>query len=780
MKTIRLLRRLAAILAGLALAGWIVLMQYDPAGVATAVRTAVFDHYQQLSPRAYRDPALTAETGVVTVDIGRSSLDQAGPWPWPRTRIATLVQDILDDGARAVVLETPFEGPDATSPREVVQEWLASPGADLDQVMRLEEAAAGLPDHDTVLARAIAAGPVVTAFSLTDDANPLVPVAKAPVTARGGSLQRHVPERTGMVPSLRALEDASRGTGARTLLSGPADDGIVRQVPLLERVGPVVVPGLALEALRVAEDAGGILALVIRPDGELGFGSRTGIDRITVGTKQFPTDPDGSLWLHYTPPGNTPELPAWQVLTGHPDTSVLDGAIVFVTATAEGPAAYVKTPLGDTVPRVVPHAQALEQMLLGHYLWRPNWALPAEQVFLLIAGVATLALLVVFGTLWGALFATLSAAGAVAAGWYAFTGPLWLIDPALPVIGLALVLAIGAGVNLMRRNATERFIRAQFSDRLPAAQVTRLVRQPEAAAPDGRLAEVTALAADIRGFHRVAEPFGSDAKGLARLVTDIHAPLARVILKHDGMLDRYMGGGLTALWNAPLPNEEHTLKACRAALRMVAELEPVNRDLERHAQAAHRPFIPVSMSIGIERGEAIVGNLGAAQQYDYSGVGGAVSEAQLLQRLSRRYGPAVIVGAAARDEVRDKFALLEIDQLRLDGRLDPWRVYALLGDPILRASPKFRALEEAHTAFFKAYRARDWARARQIIAECRKLSGAIPTLYDLYEERIARLQETPPPDGWMGVHEIADLLAPAKSKVAIGKPEPADLGEAPV
>ena len=788
MTTIRLLRRLAAILASLALAGWIVLMQYDTAGIATAARTAVFDLYQQLSPRPYRDPALTTGTGVVYVDIGRTSLEQVGPWPWPRTRIAALVDAALDAGARAVVLEMPFEWPDATSPREAVQEWLASPDLDLDQIMRLEEAASGLPDHDAVLARAVAGGPVVIGFSLTDDANPLTPVAKAPVTARGGSLDAHVPERAGMVASLKALEDAANGTGARTLLSGPANDGIVRQVPLLERVGPVVVPGLALEALRVAENAGGIIAIIVRPDRDLAFGSRTGIARITVGSKEFPTDPDGSLWLHYTPTGSTPALAAWQVLGGHPDTRRIDGAIVFVTATAEGRSAYARTPLGDEVPRVVAHAQALEQMLLGHYLWRPGWALPAEQVFLLVAGVATLALLVMAGTLWGALFAVLSAGAAMAAGWYAFTGKLWLVDPALPVAGLALVLVIGSGINLMRRNATETFIRAQFSDRLPPAQIARLVRTPAAAAPDGRETDVTALAAGVRGFHRVAEPFGSDAKGLARLVNDIHTPLARCILKHDGMLDRYVGGGLTALWNVPLPNEQHTLKTCHAALRMVAELEPVNRDLERHAHSAHRPFIPVSMSIGIERGTAIVGNLGAAHQYDFSGVGGAVNEAQLLQRLSRRYGPAIIVGAAARDRVRDKFALLEIDQLRLDSRIDPWRIYALLGDPIMGASPKFRALDEAHKAFFKAYRARDWARARQVIAECRKLSGAIPTLYDLYDERIARFEQTPPPDGWAGVHEIADLLAPAKSKVTLGSPDAAprnapdadETGEAPV
>lgn len=779
MKTIQLLRRLAAALAGIALAGWIVLMQYDPSGVATTVRLAVFDYYQNASSRPYRDPALSTGTGVMYVDVDRASLQLIGPWPWPRTRFATLTDKALAKGARAVVFETPFEWPDATSPAEAVQEWLANPELDLDQIARLQDAASDLPDHDGVLANAIARGPVVTAFSLSDETNSLIPVRKAPISARGGDLTQFVPEREGMSPSLKSLEDVASGNGARTLSSGPGNDDVIRQVPLLERVSGSIVPSLSVEAIRVSEGAKGILGLVTKPDSSLGFGRRPGLQRIAVGTKEFPTDPDGGLWLHYTKDEPTRHLPAWKVLGDHPDADRLKDAIVFVSATVQGAEAFVQTPV-STMPRVEAHVQVLEQMLLGHYLWRPDWAQPAEQVYLLVTGVALLALLITAGTLWATLFGTLAIAGALWAGWFSFTSKLWLVDPVLPVTGLVIVFLIGSSMNLMRRNATERFIRSQFADRLAPKHISTLVRNPAAAAPAGRGTMVTAVSADVRGFHRVAEPFGEDAPALANLVNDIHDPLTRCVLRHDGLVDRFVGGGMNALWNAPLEREDHTIQAGHAALRMVAELEPVNRNLENAAQRAHRPFIPVSMSIGIERGQSVVGNLGAEKVYDFSGIGGAVNEAQLLQRLSRQYGPAIIVGAEARDEIKDKFALLEIDQLRLDGRIDPWRVYALLGDPIMGASPKFKALEEAHTALFKAYRARNWKGARQVVEQCRNLSGAIPTLYDLYDERINRFEATPPPEDWNGVHELADLLSPAKSKVAIGKPEPGELGEAQV
>jgi len=564
MRTIQLLRRLAAALAGFALAGWLVVMQYDPAGIATTVRLVVFDYYQNASPRPYRDPKVSTGTGVVYVDVDRASLERVGPWPWPRTRFASLTDKILAREARAVVFETAFEWPDATSPAEAVQEWLANPELDIDQIARLQEASIGLPDHDMVFARAIARGPVVTAFSLSNDANALVPVRKAPISARGGDLSEFLRQRPGMAPSLKSLEEVASGNGARTLSAGPGSDGVTRQVPLLEKVSATVIPSLSVEAIRVSEGARGVIGFVTRADGDLKFGRRPGLDRIVVGNRELPTDPDGGLWLHYTQAEPSRSLPAWKVLSDHPDASGLANAIVFVSATVQGSEAFIDTPVG-TVPRVEAHVQAVEQMLLGHYLWRPNWALPAEQVYLLIAGVALLALLITAGTLWAILFGALAVAGAFAGGWFAFTSKLWLVDPILPVTGLIAVLLIGSTMNLMRRNATEQFVRAQFADRLAPKHISALVRNPAAAAPAGRSVEVTALSADVRGFHRVAEPFNDDPQGLATLVNDIHEPLTRCVLRHDGMVDRFVGGGMNALWNAPVAREDHTIQACHAA-----------------------------------------------------------------------------------------------------------------------------------------------------------------------------------------------------------------------
>jgi adenylate cyclase len=218
----------------------------------------------------------------------------------------------------------------------------------------------------------------------------------------------------------------------------------------------------------------------------------------------------------------------------------------------------------------------------------------------------------------------------------------------------------------------------------------------------------------------------------------------------NGMVDRTVGDTLYAVWNAPYDVADHASKACDAALRMVENLEALNEFLETDALRQHLSHVPLSLSIGIDSGTAITGNMGAILRFDYGVLGEPVSFAAHLQRNARNYGPAIIVGEGTQRVIGDRYALLEIDLISTPRHPEGRRVYALLGDPIMRANPKFRALQEAHALIFSAYRNQRWADARAAIAECRKLNGAIPTLYDFYEARISQYETVPPGDHWNG------------------------------
>lgn len=142
--------------------------------------------------------------------------------------------------------------------------------------------------------------------------------------------------------------------------------------------------------------------------------------------------------------------------------------------------------------------------------------------------------------------------------------------------------------------------------------------------------------------------------------------------------------------------------------------------------------------------------MGAFLRFDYGVLGEPVSFGAYLQSTARKYGPAIIVGEGTQRMIGDRYALLEIDLISTPRHPEGRRVFALLGDPIMRANPKFRALQEAHALIFSAYRNKRWADARAAIIECRKLNGAISTLYDFYDARITQYETNSPGEYWNG------------------------------
>ncbi|MDE2291402.1 MAG: CHASE2 domain-containing protein, partial [Elusimicrobia bacterium] len=217
-------------------------------GELEALRLRVFDAYMRAAPRAW-DPA----SPVRIVDIDEASLARLGQWPWPRTLLARLTRRLTDLGAAAVVYDVVFAEPDRTSPEALAAALPPSP--ELDAVRR---SLARLPSHDGVFARAVGAGPVVTGFALSPAAGGRTPEHKAgflfAAGTTGETLADDLPDLYhGAVPDLAPIEKAASGNGCFSIVPDP--DGVHRRVRMLFRLGDDVYPGLAVEALRVAQGA---------------------------------------------------------------------------------------------------------------------------------------------------------------------------------------------------------------------------------------------------------------------------------------------------------------------------------------------------------------------------------------------------------------------------------------------------------------------------------------------------------------------------------------------
>ncbi|MDA0702365.1 MAG: adenylate/guanylate cyclase domain-containing protein [Proteobacteria bacterium] len=329
-----------------------------------------------------------------------------------------------------------------------------------------------------------------------------------------------------------------------------------------------------------------------------------------------------------------------------------------------------------------------------------------------------------------------------------------LFDPLHPSLVILAVYLVESGLIFLRTEGERRWVRNAFAHYLSPAVVDQLAADPDRLALGGEMRDMTVLFCDIQGFTGISEGF--DAQSLTRFLNRFLTPMTDVLLAHGATIDKYMGDAIMAFWNAPLVAPGHARRGAEAALAMTERLADLNREWAAAAKAEGRQPMPVRIGLGLNTGRCCVGNLGSDQRFDYSVIGDEVNLASRLEGQTRIYGVPAILGEETAQEA-DGLALIDLDLVRVKGKANPTRIFALLGGATLAADPAFSTFATAHTALLAAHRARDWDAAGSLIVECRGLAPAdLAMLYDLYAARIAAFRAAPPPEDWDGVHIALD------------------------
>lgn len=685
-----------------------------------------FDGYQQIKPR------IATGAPVVVVDIDETSIRELGQWPWPRSDLAAIVDRIGEYGAAAIAFDIVFSEPDRTSLARAVT-TLETFGA------RIDLPSGGVPDNDELLGESFARNRVTAGFVLTEGGNPELGKPKAGFAFAGEDPQAFLLNFSGGVPNLPVLTENAAGLG---YFSFPASrDAVVRRIPLVAKGNGQLYPALTVEALRTAQGAGAIVIRGTGASGEADTG-RPAMTALKVGDFEVPTGPAGDFWVYYSGLPDIRMIPAAKFLDPAARDEVapqIEGHIVLVGSSAIGLRDLVATPLAAGVPGVLVHAEIIDQILGQTFLTRPDWAPGAELAAAVVLAVILLLAVHFFGPILGAATAISMAAAALAISWTAFSRGQLLIDPILPTATVLAVYTVATAVVLLITDREKQFVRRAFGQYLSPDMVKRLAEDPNALALGGETREITIHFCDIRGFTTLSE--GLDPQDLTRLLNNFLTPMTDVLLASGATIDKYIGDSIMCFWNAPLPLPNHGRAACLATLRMVRELERLNQ----------RENMKLKLGIGLNSGICCVGNLGSEQRFSYSAIGDAVNVASRVEGLTKQYGVSILVTETTAAQAPD-LAFLEADLVRVVGRTKPIAVYTLLGDAVHAASAEFQTLRDAHKAFLGAYRAGQFDRADDALANVASHAPAgLANLYDLYVERLATLRADPPPAGWDGV-----------------------------
>lgn len=654
--------------------------------------------------RLFVDPA-SATDDIVFIEIGENTMevmrDVLGRWPWSRDAHAVLLDYLRAAGARLVVFDVMFYEPVLAGDTLLFEgDTLFSEG---DRLFADRLAAYGrtvLPVTFTPGSRdeAEAWEAARAAEGVDVEARrALLLEHRIPQVGEGGA-RGESPERAG------AGDGAGAGNGARGVdLPGAefaypetpyrpflrqalavgsinlnADpDGVVRRDRLLYGYRGGLYPSLALAAARVLEPG--------RFGGEAELEGRT----LRIGEERIPVGDDGKLLLRWRGPyreaGETtwPVYPAFHVFNSYqqvragqsPDVPLeaFRDRVVFIGVTAVGTGEFDvrPTPLKASDPGVVIHATALDNLLRGDYLRRaPSWA---NLALLAVVGIGAGVLTAGLGSGTAATVAIVLLLGGLAGGALAaFAAGVW-IDVAAPGVAGALAFAGSMVANYVSEGREKRRVREMFSRYVSPEYVSRLADDFESLELGGERTPITLLFSDIRGFTSLSERL--PASDVIEMLNAYLDRMAEVVFRHGGTLDKFIGDAVMAFWGAPIAVEDHARRALDAALEMQDELDALNaRWMEEGAPAQ------MAIGIGINTGEAVVGNIGSlTRKLDYTAIGDAVNLAARLESLNKSYETEILVSEHTVSAVGDGYDFRLVESVTVKGKTQAVNVYELRG-----------------------------------------------------------------------------------------------------
>lgn len=555
------------------------------------------------------------EQRIIVIDIDENSLQSIGPWPWPRSQIAQLLEDLVTDyGARMVGLDIVFPAP-------------ADQGGD-DRLQALSQLA-----------------PIVLAqiFDMNERDQPII--SGTPI---GSNVQQpgHWAHAKGHLANHAGLAQARCAGNISSIVD---EDGAVRRLAPVVHWGQQQHLTLSLAMLacdpQASKDLPTLMASLDGPTWDVPYSKS--LEAYTV-------------------------IPAANILQNQVAPAILRNKWVLVGSSALGLNDTVSIPLSATVSGVMVHAQALTT-------WLDRLGRPIDNSKPMVLGLALVWTILSIGLMAWAMghwraWTLLPISAALTAAWIALARTLltWQqpFSVSAPILAyLAVLLVVPVAWWLTQKDRKQ--LLSTFAAYVAPAVLDKMLQQGLDKPLTPRHTDITVLSADMQNYS------GLTARGSLQETADLTRGFLHCItgplLQHQGTLDKYTGDGLVAFWGAPLSTAEPANQAMRAALEMVEAVRVWNQN--RIAQG----LPPARLRIGIESGQALVGDLGTPFRSTYTAVGTCINSASKIQAAAKHYPHDILVGEEAASHIT-VVPLLKVADIQWGETVQPKAVYAPQSD----------------------------------------------------------------------------------------------------
>jgi adenylate cyclase len=629
--------------------------------------------------------AVPHTSGMIRIAaIDDKSIAELGQWPWPRDVLAKFERALTDYKVAVVGFDVLFSEADSSDKvRAAIAERLVKSGAsklgaeDVIGKGNDQDFADSLKENGrTVLGYSLGSLNAAGHYDSRPEegfTNQVVP--PAPMSY---NLVRLAPHEKLQIygsdwfrPPVPILNAAAHGTG---YVSIDADaDGVIRAQIMVARFHDGHRVPLSLAVLKTLA---GDPNLFLTSNGR---GMKVSIQS-AQGRAEFPINEHGQMLVTFHGPAGTfPYISIADIINHRVAPADLAGKIVLVGATARGLGDRKVTPLGGDFPGVEIHANAVDDILQNEVVTRSD-----NNDIERACGIALGLLMVLAASI---LPANLSAATAVSLGGVytlfahrALWGPQRrLIGVVFPLAMIAATYLVMAGYRYYEEGKARRYLRHAFEHYLHPNVIASIEENPDRLKLGGELRNVSILFADIVNYTGLSER--TDPVALITMLNDYMTKMTDRIMESGGFVDKIRGDGIMAFWGAPLEVPNHAKAAVDAAIAMLEELKRLNATDER--------FTNVDIGIGIATGEAIAGNFGGVNRFDYSVIGDTVNLASRLEELTRKFKVHLIVSRRTIEEAGDGYIARDIGLVRVKGKQQAVPIVEVAGSANDGVDPAF-------------------------------------------------------------------------------------------
>ena len=620
-------------------------VRIDNSDTVKTLRYKTWDYFQQIHPRD------KISDSVTVINITEEDLKMYGQWPWPRHIMAMLHARIGDAGALLINYNILFAEPDRMSGVEYLKTM------PMTNELR-EQLGTVLLDTDGIFSMVLKdSDRAVLMMSVKNEKGIELPSTTQIIEK--GNVKPWLYEYAGIVSPTQRVGAGAKGMGVN--VTSPEPDAVVRKMPILIKIGNKIYPSMLLENVRLLNGSKRIKVIA----------KQHGIDEVLVSKKAgVPVNHHAEMYINYADPGKYIQMSASEVLSNKFNENKIKGRIVVVGMDAAGLSVLKYTPHGLTTDQMIT-AQALDTLLTGKHLLRIPQADTYEIIFIGLLGLLMIMLIPRVSVLFSVPLLLLVTGGISYASFMAYANKGFLVDPSFAVLFIFLIWSHSTYNNFATQSRLRKQIKKQFEHYLDPGMVKKLQKDPSLLKLGGETKTMTFLFSDIRGFTPISEKYKGNPEGLTKLINRFLTRMTDVIIANGGTIDKFMGDCIMAFWNAPIENKKHREMAVKSALEMNVALAELNM----HLQAEGLPQI--NIGIGINTGEALVGNMGSEQRFDYSVIGDAVNLASRLESSSKTLGKTIVIGDETRRTIENMYSFEYIDSITVKGKTEKIKVYTI-------------------------------------------------------------------------------------------------------